>query len=353
MLVFHSDIYSEIVGIASGGRTIPVPYTKIANNNARFIDPMYLPGGFELKDPTNMAKSAIEAFIRHVQECQEIHGNADAFCWKVYEHRGHILDSRYGISGGALLDPGDAMGDNDDAIGSIATPAQKKKAHMEAARGKQRKGKGKQKPRPKKKQWPMEEATTDSMLPRPSMPHWAHGLTGDTSNNQAPLPLEDIPLDPQLTMFNAMGTDEGTFQGPHNEMLSPCNNQYTTNQQNDGAFTMWLNSGMSEVMVQGQPNYAVATNYGDNVPVENFPELSGSVQDMSLFTDTANPHPRGVVWGPWYPPVAEPSNFLSVPPGNYAMANSPAMHRLSSGPSGSSIQTHASNSSMQPIIFRP
>lgn len=65
--------------VATGRRTRVVPFEAISKSPSIYIDPIYLPTGFVMKDPRNMKGEAIIAFFKHIADREKVHRSSDVF----------------------------------------------------------------------------------------------------------------------------------------------------------------------------------------------------------------------------------------------------------------------------------
>ncbi|KAF9470933.1 hypothetical protein BDN70DRAFT_901731 [Pholiota conissans] len=114
--------------LASGHLYQTAPYTAIIERTAEFIDPEYLPPGFEFKDPNYMNREQMLAFILHVRSRQGGSDYESAFRFKAYfKEKNGFMPALYNTS-------------NADAVAT-------KIAEKQQARQKGKKKKGKKGPR--------------------------------------------------------------------------------------------------------------------------------------------------------------------------------------------------------------
>lgn len=71
------------------------PYKAIARNVSAFIPPQYVPDSIKFRDPHNMQKTEILAFLHHVKKRQDDLGTADAFQFSHYMKGEHICPAIY------------------------------------------------------------------------------------------------------------------------------------------------------------------------------------------------------------------------------------------------------------------
>ena len=82
-----SSIEMILVGLAGGFKSdVPTPYGNVMKDQSTYIKPQYLPPGFVMKDPHNLAKDDILAFFDHIH-CKEVtDGYPKAFRFAIYDY---------------------------------------------------------------------------------------------------------------------------------------------------------------------------------------------------------------------------------------------------------------------------
>jgi hypothetical protein len=83
------------IELATGGKTVHLPYAFIADKQSNFIDKKYLPKKFVFRDARNLNKAVIENLLNHLIQRQEHHGAADSFRFKSIKSGKDIVASKY------------------------------------------------------------------------------------------------------------------------------------------------------------------------------------------------------------------------------------------------------------------
>lgn len=97
----HNLFTHHSIELASAHKTDATPFTKVASHTAAYIDPEYLPAGWEFQDPSNAQKEVIAAFIDHIRAQQSDRPLDEVFKWKAYQidRQGTLALSQYGKRG--------------------------------------------------------------------------------------------------------------------------------------------------------------------------------------------------------------------------------------------------------------
>src|SRR6266567_2510445 len=79
-----------LVGLASGHPSIRVPWKQIRADNSLFISDEYRPSRFTLRDPSDMNKSAVEAYLKLWRDRQDIESGLYAFRFQMCLKKGSL-----------------------------------------------------------------------------------------------------------------------------------------------------------------------------------------------------------------------------------------------------------------------
>lgn len=75
-----------LIALANGAQTEEVPYADIGkgiDQRRQFVDDVYLPDGFVLRDPHNIKREEIIRFLKHLQDRQANNPSANIFRFRV------------------------------------------------------------------------------------------------------------------------------------------------------------------------------------------------------------------------------------------------------------------------------
>jgi hypothetical protein len=117
-------LFTEYLGqqyhLATGGKTLQIPYKRITENQKDFIDSKYLPRKTTFRPPRNITLQEMKGIFEYLLERQRIHGPEDTFKFKSIKLKGETVPSQYkhiGNDNNQNEDSDDNNQNDDSALG--------------------------------------------------------------------------------------------------------------------------------------------------------------------------------------------------------------------------------------------
>jgi hypothetical protein len=81
--------------LACSGKKKHIPYKRIGENQALFIEPIYLPPATIFRPPRNIALDEMKSIFDHLLQRQQTHGPENTFKFKAIKLKGDTIPARY------------------------------------------------------------------------------------------------------------------------------------------------------------------------------------------------------------------------------------------------------------------